>query len=378
MVICSALAEHREYLADDARLRAYSEAISAIVKPGDIVLDLGAGTGILGLLACRAGAGRVYSVEFTSIIGLARVNGRTNDFADRITFLRGFSTELELPEKVDVVVADQIGNFCFNTGLVRFFRDARERLLKPGGILMPSSVDLYAAPAEFPEIVKQLDFWCEPKAGFDLSAARAIAANTGHFTKLRADQVLGAPVKLASLDLYAPLAREGTLSANLSFTVNRSGTLHGIGTWFSAQLAPGVHVTNSPLAADAMRRGHLVFPIAQPVALSEGDQVEARVRILDEESVVSWRVEVPGKASFNHSTWNGMLLSQEDLGRSRPEFVPSLSPMGNARLLALTLCDGRRPLCEIEQEVFRSYPALFHSLREAAGFVAEVVARYSG
>jgi hypothetical protein len=72
-----------------------------------------------------------------------------------------------------------------------------------------------------------------------------------------------------------------------------------------------------------------------------------------------------------------VLVSEEDLRRTRPDFVPSLTRRGKARLSALSLCDGQRPLREIEQEIYRRHPTLFHSFQEAATFVAEVVGRYS-
>jgi protein arginine N-methyltransferase 1 len=103
-----------KYLTDEVRLSAYQRPINATVRPGDVVLDLGSGTGILGLFACRAGAAYVYSIEVSSIIGLAREICRVNGFLDRVTYMRGLSTELELSRKADVVVADEIGNLGSN------------------------------------------------------------------------------------------------------------------------------------------------------------------------------------------------------------------------------------------------------------------------
>ena len=103
-----------KYLTDEVRLSAYQRPINATVRPGDVVPDLGSGTGILGLFACRAGAAHVYSIEVGSIIGLAREICRVNGFLDRVTYMRGLSTELELSRKADVVVADEIGNLGSN------------------------------------------------------------------------------------------------------------------------------------------------------------------------------------------------------------------------------------------------------------------------
>jgi predicted RNA methylase len=77
------------------------------------VLDLAAGTGILGLLACRAGARRVYSVDDGGILQVAREIVQANHLTDRIRQIKAFSTRVELPEKADVVVSDQIGRFGF-------------------------------------------------------------------------------------------------------------------------------------------------------------------------------------------------------------------------------------------------------------------------
>ncbi|PYM93211.1 MAG: SAM-dependent methyltransferase, partial [Candidatus Rokuibacteriota bacterium] len=126
------LDEHRQYLADDTRVSAFRQAIEEVVGPGDVVLDLGAGTGILGLMACRAGAKRVYAVDEGPIIGLARDIAAANGLQDRITHIKGLSTRVELPERVDVVLADQIGRFGLESGILEYFADARARFLKPG------------------------------------------------------------------------------------------------------------------------------------------------------------------------------------------------------------------------------------------------------
>jgi len=96
--------------------------------------------------------------------------------------------------------------------------------------------------------------------------------------------------------------------------------------------------------------------------------------------MVTWDVELwrggARQARFSHSTFHGMLLSAEDLRRTRPGFVPKLTAWGQARLTVLTLCDGRT-VAEVEAELQRLHPELFRTSAEAAEFAAEVITRYS-
>jgi protein arginine N-methyltransferase 1 len=380
--------EHRQYLSDTVRLDAYRAAIRETVKPGDVVLDLASGTGIFGLLACEAGARRVYSVEQSGMIELARSVSRANGFADRMIFVNGHSTRRELPEKVDVAICDQAGHFGFEAGVLEFFNDVRRRFLKPAARLIPRQIDLFLAPLECPEIWDQIEFWNASPGGFDFRPARDWAANTGYPTKLLAEQLLAPPGRLCSVDLSHPTP--ATLRGEVRAQATRSGTLHGLGGWFSAQLSEHVSMTNSPLDARPISRRNVFFPVDHPVPLNAGDSVRAQMHIVPAELLVTWNVEVRAahpesadpqrnglKARFAHSTLRGMLLSKEDLRKTRPEFIPRLSPWGEARRSILELCDGRRPLAEVEQEVYRRHQNLFESPAAAAAFVAEVVTGYA-
>jgi ribosomal protein L11 methyltransferase PrmA len=380
------LDEHREYLSDAARIAAFRHAIEEVVRPGDVVLDLGAGTGILGLMACRAGAKRVYAVEEGSIVGLAREIARANGFDDRIHHVKGLSTRVSLPERVDVVVADQIGRFGFEAGVVEYFADARERLLAPDGAVIPRAITLLVAPVECPELFAHVEFWDRTPAGHEFRPARAIAQNTGYPARFHASQLLGPGAAALSLDLSA--ASPATLGAQLVLPATRRGTLHGLGGWFEARLSAGAVLTNSPVAARAIQRRQVFLPIARPVEVAQGDEIRVSLTIRPADLVVGWTVEVHTRiageaqarhceARFAHSTLQGMLLCREDLTRTHPRFVPRLSGWGQARRSVLELCDGQRPLEEIEREVHRRHPGLFRSFGEVAGFVTEVVTRYA-
>lgn len=371
--------EHRQYLANTVRIDAFRRAIQHVVRPGFTVVDLGSGTGILGLLACEAGASRVYSIEAGPIVTVARALARANGFADRVVFIRDLSTRVELPERVDVVIADQIGHFGFEAGLWEYFADAKKRFLKPGGVMVPGAVSLVVAPVEAPEFFGWIDFWDGHPAGFDCSAARSWAAHTGYPADLPADALLAPGITALHVEMKDVAAMP--FSTQTSMEIARSGTLHGIGGWFEAELAPAILMTNAPTAADRIKRRNVYLPIERAVAVRPGDRVEIALHVDPVETMLSWTVEVhPVNGAierFNHSTLHGMLLDPVDLRRTSPRFRPVLTPRGVARRTVLELCDGQRPVQEIEAAVLIRHRDLFPSATDAAVFVAEVVTRYS-
>jgi len=381
--------EHRQYLDDKARVAAFRQAIREIVKPGNVVLDLGCGTGILGLLACQAGAARVYAIDGGGMIQLAREICLANGFQDRIIHINGLSTQVDLPERVDVVVADQIGRFGFEAGVFEYFADARERFLKPAGRTIPARVDLYVAPVEHRVMWNQVEFWSHSPAGLNFSPVRPLATNTGYPSTYRRRHLLGKPAVLASLD--PSNSPKAILGLQASIVATRKGTLHGIGGWFLAQLSAHVTMSNSPLAHHPINRHNVFFPLDRPVKLAKGDQVRVQMSILPTDTLVTWTVEVwgfhgNGRSSkqrirkareTTHSTFQGMLLCQDDLRKTRPDFIPKLTSWGEARLSVLALCDGQKPLEEIERELYQRHSKLFRSPAEAAKFASEVITSYA-
>ncbi|HEV2170011.1 MAG TPA: 50S ribosomal protein L11 methyltransferase [Candidatus Binatus sp.] len=373
------LDEHREYLIDRPRVSAFERAIAEVVRPGDVVLDLGSGTGILGLFALKAGASRVYAIDSSGLTQLAREIFAANGFADRVVCIKGLSTRVDLPEKVNVIVGDLIGRFGIDGGLVEYYADARHRMARPDVRTVPSTVDLFTVPVEAPETWAEVDFWKKSPAGFNFDRAYNIAVNTGHPVKYRPDQILGKPEVVATVDVSRDTA--AILEGEASSVVRRSGTMHGIAGWFEARLSPSVTMSNSPLREDVINRRSVFFPVDPPTAVHAGDSVRVKMWISPPDTLVNWRVELADRdgtvrRKFSHSTFAGMLVCPEDLAKSRPDYVPKLTSWGMARRSVVNLCDGKRTLAQIEREVYELHRDLFASPKEASAFVYEVMVPY--
>jgi protein arginine N-methyltransferase 1 len=372
--------DHRRFLDDPPRLDAFARAIAEMVRPGDVVADLGCGTGILALLACRAGASRVYAIDKTGIAAFARRIADDNGFGDRVIVWRGHSHRVDLPERVDVVLSDMVGGIGFIKDGTDTLADARRRWLKPHGRIMPETSTTWIAPIEQDELHGHIDAWSAPVRGIDMSALRRPAANTHypHFFEPADLLAPGAPVIECDHRQDCPEVVRGTAS----FTIARAGRLHGLAGWCTAQLSPSVTFTNAPGAPDRIRRHNGFLPIDPPVAVERGDVIESELVIRPSDFLISWSLRCRrGSATLadcRHSTLAGMLVTRADLAPLAVHSQPVLNRVARARATTLALCDGQRELREIEQLVFERHADLFENQHQAQLFVAETLTRDLG
>lgn len=370
--------EHRQYLADTSRLDAFARALTSVVRTGDVVVDIGCGTGILGLLALRAGAARVYAIESGGMIDVARRIAIDNGVADRMHFIAGLSARVDLPEPVDVVVSDLMGRLGFEAGVMSVSADAVRRWLKPGGRVIPDRVETWVAPLDAPELTSAVDFWRTRPAGVDVSSAWIGAVNTGYPAELSTRMCLAPPQPVVSF--HPAASRTQAASGSVMCSITRPGIVSGVGGWFRATLAHGVEMTNAPGDQHRIGRRQAFLPIDAPVPVIEGDVVEVHVRARPDEVVLAWDVCVrrSGReiARARQSTLAGMLVPTELLHRTSADSRPQLTRWAHARATVIHLCDGTRTLREIERRTLELHPDLFVDIEAAALFVAEVVTRY--
>jgi predicted RNA methylase len=286
------LAIHGAMLADTARSKVLEAAVRAAVRPGDVVVDVGAGSALLSMLAVRAGARRVYAVEAGSMAAVARRLVALNGMADQITVAQAMSNDYMPPEPADVLLCETLGFAVLDERFRPTLVDARDRMLRPGGRLVPEQVDILIAPVE-----------ADPSA-VDLSTLDRIAdLDFGPLAEVfrhvyqrryipREHQLSPANVALR-LDCRSMIADEA-LSAEVAFTLHRTGTGGGFALWFDAVLAPGVRMSSRP-PEPQNHWGQAFLPLPCPMSLQAGDVLRTRLTIDDRQGGfhVAWSADPP-------------------------------------------------------------------------------------
>lgn len=289
---------HRELLADEKRTNAFREAIAQTVRPGDIVVDLGCGSGILSFFACQAGAARVYAIDSTRTADVASYLARHLGFSDRITVINKESREVELPERGNVLLSETLGVLGFDEGIAGHVRDARARLLTPDARMIPSRVGVSLVPVELePDFERHVGFWSEERYGLDLTPLRVFASNAINFAHIHSRAYLAEPEELFSVNLTNTETTEA--NGRTTFRVRRKGQVHGFGGFFTTTLAQGIELTNRKAHSTSWSQAFL--PLEVPVAVQRGSLIDVELQ-MDDGRAWRWRGDAAGEA-FDQTTW---------------------------------------------------------------------------
>ena len=377
------LAGFGEMIADGERFTAFAEALRRSVAPGSVVLDVGAGTGIFSLLACRFGARRVYALEPSPLAPLLLEAARDNGFADRIVLVRERSSQLTLPERVDVMISDVRGVLPVFQSHLADIADARERLLKPGGKQIGMQDRLFAAVVCAEQAFAQGQRpWLEGIEGLVLKSALTYAHNAWCKLRARPEDLLSAPGMWASLD-YRTLSDTKVRGAG-TLPITTSGRAHGLLAWFDADLAEGVSISNHP-AAPPLLYGQAYFRWPEAQMLERGDFVDFELRAdpVGPDYQWTWTTSIrrgnqPDRVQqrFRQSDFLSVPLTSELLHRRAETSTPSLKPRGELARRVLQRMDGTISLGELAAELHAAHADHFPSNQAALDFVADLADRY--
>lgn len=378
------LAGHGEMIGDTRRMDAYEQALRRTVTPQSVVLDIGTGTGIFALLACRFGARKVFALETDDVIQVARSVARDNGYAERIEFIQAPSTEVELGHPADVVISDLRGVLPWFEHHIPTIMDARDRHLAPGGIMIPACDTLWAAVVEAPELHgRYTGPWEDRPFGLDMEAASRLLLNTWGKGPVREDQLLSRPEFVARIDYHT--VHDTDMEAEVALTVERAGRGYGINMWFDATVADGIQFSNGPGAPEHIY-GSAFFPWTRPVDLEPGDRVEVALRadLVCDDYTWSWNTTITApqrsateKAAFRQSTFFGVPLSPDSLKRSATDNIPSLNEDGRIHRSILEAMSRETRLGDIANGLVKQFPARFATESSALDCAAAVCRRFA-
>lgn len=368
------LGDYAAMIADPVRGAAYLAAMRECVRPGSVVADIGAGPGVLGVYAAMLGARRVFLVEPDQSVGAALGLAAENGVADRIEIIARASTDIELPERADLIVSDLRGVLPLWQRHLVAAADMRRRLLAPGGACIPVRDTLHVAPVDDAALHdKVVRGWRPLAATMHVRTLGDLLANSWYRTHAAATQLLSPPAHWATLAYDdAPLT---AVSGTCDVTVSRDGVLHGLLCWFDAALTATIGFSNAPAAPPALY-GQAFFPLATPIAVRAGDTARLSLRAVQtaHDWEWAWAAEVTRSGTSvgagRQATLKGQTASPGQLARRDARFVPRPSADAEAMALILECMDGSRSLAAIAAHLRERLPDRFGSERDALQFVA--------
>ena len=308
------LEEHLEYLSTEGRHALFARALDQVVQLGDVVADLGCGFGVLGLQSLAAGADRVFGIDQTAAIEIARETARRSGLEDHYTCLHSSTFKAELPEKADVLVCDHVGYFGIDYGIIAMLQDARQRMLKPDGAVVPQHLDLNVAAVSSKACHDLATAWSRAPVPAEYAWLDSYATNSRHEFEFAPDDLCSAPARIGGVRLDED--NPDLLEFNSELVIAQPGMMHGIAGWFDCELAEGVWMTNSPLEEDAINRSQAFFPLAKPLDVEAGNRIGVSMRIDHKAQLFTWTIQ-PGNGgeAQTMSTWKSTILSPADLAK---------------------------------------------------------------
>ncbi len=277
-------AEHVSMLNDRARTETYQHAIREVVRPDDVVVELGTGTGVLAVTAAKAGARHVYAIEAGSIGNVAKKVFEANGLLDRITLLPGLSTHVTLPERADVLISEIIGNEPLQERVLESTRDAITRFLKPNARFVPRTLRIHALPVEVPEpVVSRVRFRSSDQAQWgawydlDFTALRRGNPPRAERIFVRPHQPrdwvqVSEPAEVAAIDFASGHAP--SVESEVFAVAARAASINGIVVFFELGLSPGRVLSVDPRIVDEQCSWRLpVWLLADPVEVQAGERL---------------------------------------------------------------------------------------------------------
>ncbi|KAK0064951.1 histone-arginine methyltransferase CARM1, partial [Biomphalaria pfeifferi] len=285
------LSQQQNMMQDYIRTSTYQRAMLANLTDfhDKVVLDVGAGSGILSFFAIQAGAKKVYAIEASSMAQHCEMLVRQNNLQDRIIVIPGKVEEVEVPEEVDTIISEPMGYMLFNERMLESYLHAK-KWLKQDGRMFPTQGDLHVAPftdeALYMEQYQKANFWYQESFhGVNLTSLRSAAVS--EYFKQPIVDTFDIRICLAKSNKYVidfQSADETDLhymEIPLTFTMMQSGMVHGLAFWFDCGfLGSDYSVWLSTAPTEPLTHWYQVRCLLQtPVLVKQGQTLTGLVRL---------------------------------------------------------------------------------------------------
>ncbi|XP_017966774.1 histone-arginine methyltransferase CARMER isoform X2 [Drosophila navojoa] len=283
------LSQQQNMMQDYVRTSTYQRAIlgNAIDFQDKVVLDVGAGSGILSFFAVQAGAAKVYAIEASNMAQYAQQLVESNNVQHKISVIPGKIEEIELPEKVDVIISEPMGYMLYNERMLETYLHAR-KWLKPHGKMYPTHGDLHIAPFSdeslYSEQYNKANFWYQ-------SAFHGVDLTTLHKEGMK--EYFRQPI-VDTFDIRICMAKSvrhvcdflndkeddlHVIDIPLEFHILQTGICHGLAFWFDVEFSgssQNVWLSTSPTAPlTHWYQVRCLLPM--PIFIKQGQTLTGRV-----------------------------------------------------------------------------------------------------
>ncbi|KAK1312062.1 putative protein arginine N-methyltransferase 1 [Acorus calamus] len=226
---------HEEMLKDSVRTRTYQNVIyqNTFLFKDKVVLDVGAGTGILSLFCAKAGAKHVYAVECSQMAIMAKEIVQTNGYSDVITVLNGKIEEIELPvAHVDIIISEWMGYFLLFENMLNTVLYARDKWLINDGIVLPDKASLYLTAIEDAEYKEdKIEFW-NNVYGFDMSCIKKQSMMEPLVDTVDQNQIVTNSCLLKTMDISKMIPGDASFTAPFKLVAERNDYIHALVAYF--------------------------------------------------------------------------------------------------------------------------------------------------
>ena len=275
-------------ISDETRVDAYAAAIRSVVKPGDRVLEIGAGFGFFSVLAAQAGAAHVDAIDKNPAIHLGPRITAANACGDRIRFHAGDARDVTLDTAADVLIGDLRGPTPFSGPSLEILVDARRRLLRPGGTVIAMRDTLYAAPANAPLAFRREIEAPLRRNGVSLEPVARVVYDTPLRCSVAPADLLAPGSSWLTLD-YRTLAGTNH-DGHTEWTFDHRSRISGLALWFSSDLCDGVRLSSAP-GERTFAYSQIFLPFRNVVAVEPGDalRIHIELRLARDDYVWMWQ-----------------------------------------------------------------------------------------